>query len=368
MTVKTMVKGIVLVAVVALAGALVLDRVLSPDRPVTVTARFDNAAGLYEGNEVSILGIPVGRVLTIEPQGTHVAVAMEIDTGVDVPADVRAVAVSTSVLTDRHVELTPAYQGGPTLADGAVIDLDRTRTPIEFDRLLAMADTLALELEGDGTGDGPVARLLDVGAGMTAGSGVGIRAALGRLSDALRMSAEKGAVTGNEITTIVDNLSALADIAAANDVEIREFGEATRRLSTVLADARVGTGDTGTKLNEILAHAEQLLETHRDEVHSTVTNAESVTRAIVDYRNEVAEFLDLSPLLLGNAYNAIDQEHGAARVHAQLEKVFFDGHLVSQVCAALEMRDLGCTSGNLKDFGPGFGIASMLEGIAGLPR
>ena len=367
MTTKWLVKGVVLLAIVGLAVSFVLDRVLTSDRSVTVTARFDNAAGLYEGNEVSVLGIPVGRVSEIVPHGTHVAVTLEIDADIDVPADVHAVAVSTSVLTDRHVELTPVYRGGPTLADGTVIGPDRTRTPVEFDRLLAMADSLALELEGDGAGDGPVARLLDVGAGMTAGNGVGIRAALGRVSDALRMSAENGAMTENEITTIIDNLSVLTDIAAANDAEIREFGEATGRISAVLAETRIGTGDTGSKLNEILGQAEQLLVADRGAVNSAVTHAESVTRAIVDYRNEVAEFLDLSPLLLANAYNAIDQQHGAARVHAQLEKVFFDGHLVSQVCAALEIRDLGCTSGNLKDFGPGFGIASMLEGIAGLP-
>ncbi|MEU5844475.1 MCE family protein [Rhodococcus sp. NPDC047139] len=368
MTIKWVVRGIALLAIAGVTSFFVLDRVRTSEEAVTVTARFDNAAGLYEGNEVSVLGIPVGRVSAIAAHGTHVAVTMEIDAGIDIPADVQAVAVSTSVLTDRHVELTPVYRSGPTLEDGAVIGSDRTRTPIEFDRLLAMADTLALELEGDGAGNGPVARLLDVGEAMTAGNGVGIRAALGRLSDALRMSAEKGAITGNEITTIIDNLSVLTDIAAANDTEIREFGEATRRLGEVLADARIGEGDTGTKLNEILGQAEQLLESNRGAVQSTVTNAESVVRAIVDYRNEVAEFLDLSPLLLANAYNAIDQEHGAARVHAQLEKVFFDGHLVSQVCAALEMRDVGCTSGNLRDFGPGFGIASMLEGIAGLPR
>lgn len=367
MRIRRITGGVAVVAILALIVATIVT-VSMRDRSIVVTARFDNAAGLYEGNAVAVLGIPVGQVETIEPHGTHVAVTMRIDEGIDIPADVQAVAVSTSVLTDRHVELTPAYDSGPVLENDAVIGLDRTRTPVEFDRLLAMADTLALELEGDGEGNGPVARLLDVGAGMTAGNGVGIKNALSRLSDALRMSADKGEMTGNELTTIVDNLSVLTDIAAQNDAEIREFGEATRRLSAVLAEERIGTGDTGRKLNEILAQAEDLLVTNRDSVQATLVDAESVTRALADYRNEIAEFLDLSPLLLNNAFNAIDQEHGAARVHAQLEKVFFDGQLVSQVCALLAMRDLGCSSGILRDFGPGFGIASMLEGIAGLPR
>lgn len=359
---------IVIAAVVAVVGVVVAERVLSGPDSITITAKFDNAAGLYEGNTVSVLGIPVGRVTTVDARGTHVAVTMEVDAEIDIPADVQAVAVSTSVLTDRHVELTPVYAGGEVLQHDATIELDHTRTPIEFDRLLAMADTMALQLEGDGEGNGPVSRLLDVGVGMTAGNGVGIKSALGRLSEALKLSSDQGAATGNQLTTIVDNLSVLTSVAASNDADIREFGEATRRLSEVLAESGIGTGDTGTKLNEILTQADSLLQDNRGAMQSTMTNAQTVTRALADYRNEVGEFLDLAPLLLDNAYNAIDQETGAARVHAQLEKVFLDGELVSQVCNLLEVRDLGCRTGTLKDFGPGFGITSMLEGIAGLPR
>lgn len=367
---KTRTALVTLAATVALVlvGTFVAERMSSGPDSILVTANFDNAAGLYEGNDVSVLGIPIGRIVSIDPTGTHVAVGMEIDAGTEVPADVRAVAVSTSVLTDRHIELTPAYDGGAVLDHGATIGLEHTRTPIEFDRLLAMADTMAVELAGDGQGNGPVSALLDVGVGATAGNGVGIKSALGTLSQAMALSADRGAGTRNSITAIVDNLSVLSSAAAANDADIREFGEATKRLSEVLAESNLGAGTTGSQINEILQQADLLLQNHRDAVRSTVTGAQTVTRALADYRNEVGEFLDLTPLLMDNAYNAIDQETGAARVHAQLEKVFFDGELVSQVCNLLEVRDLGCTTGTVKDFGPGFGIASMLEGIAGLPR
>lgn len=71
---------------------------------------------------------------------------------------------------------------------------------------------------------------------------------------------------------------------------------------------------------------------------------------------------------MDNAYNAIDQENGGARVHAQLEKVFLDGQLVKEICNVLGLRQLGCSTGTLEDFGPDFGISGMLEGLAGLPR
>ncbi|WP_330153287.1 MCE family protein [Rhodococcus chondri] len=360
--------GIAAIAAVATVTFFGIRAAVPGDDTITVTAQFDNGAGLYVGNSVAVLGIPVGQVDVIHPRGTHVAVTMSIDADIELPADVQAVAVSTSVLTDRHVELTPVYRGGPTLGNGAVIGIERTRTPIEFDRLLAMADTLSLQLQGDGAGDGPVARLLAAGEEMTAGQGTGIGSALGELSEALRLGPDGGAQTRNELTEIIDNLASLSTAASANDQDIRDFGSAVYQLSNVLAESGIGFGDTGAQVNEILLQASELLLSNRESLQSTAANAETVTRALADYRREIAEFLDLTPLLMNNAYNAMDQENGGARVHAQLEKVAFDSQLVKEVCNLLGMRQLGCSTGALADFGPDFGIPSMLEGLAGLPR
>lgn len=334
----------------------------------TVIAQFDNGAGLYVGNTVAVLGLEVGEVTAIEPKGTHVAVTMKIDGSMDIPADAQAVAVSTSVLTDRHVELTPVYRGGDTLEDGAVIGLEHTRTPIEFDRLLAMGDTMALELQGDGEGSGPVAELLAAGAAMTDGQGTSIRSALGKLSEALAIGPDGGAKTRNELTAIVDNLAVLSEAAAANDQDIREFSEATSRISAVLAESGIGLGDTGTKVNEILLQVNDLLVANRGAVQSTVTNAETLTRALADYQREIGEFLDLTPLLLNNAHNVMDQETGGARVHGLLERVALDGQLVKEVCNLMGMQELGCNTGTVSDFGPDFGMSGMLEGLAGMHR
>ncbi len=333
---------------------------------ITVTAQFDNGAGLYVGNTVAVLGLEVGRVTAIDPQGTRVAVTMNIDGSVDIPSDVQAVAVSTSVLTDRHVELTPAYHGGDTLGDEAVIGLERTRTPIEFDRLLAMADTMALELQGDGEGNGAVAELLAAGAAMTDGQGSSIRSALGKLSEALKLGPDGGAETRNELTAIVDNLAVLSEAAAVNDQDIREFGEATSRISAVLAESGIGLGETGTMINDILLQANDLLVANRGAVQSTATNAETLTRALADYQREIGEFLDLTPLLLNNAHNVMDQENGGARVHGLLERVAFDSQLVKEVCNLMGMQNLGCDTGTVRDFGPDFGMSGMLEGLAGM--
>ena len=147
--------------------------------------------------------------------------------------------ISTSILTDRQIELTPPYRGeGPTLQNHDTIPLTKTKTPVEFARVLDVLDKLSpSSLQGDGKGNGPdCADVVDSGAAIADGNGQKMKIALGELSKALRLSADGGAETQDQLTTVVDNLSSLFDGAAANDATLRDFGSTVRDLSQVLAD------------------------------------------------------------------------------------------------------------------------------------
>ncbi|MFJ1454846.1 MCE family protein [Nocardia sp. N2S4-5] len=335
---------------------------------INVVARFDNAAGLYAGNPVDVLGMRVGEISGIVQRGTYIDVTMSIDKSVPIPADAMAVTVSDSVLTDRHIEFTPAYRGGPTLPDGAVLDTGRTRTPIEFDSVLAMADKLSRSLAGDGRGNGPVADIVGVGASVATGNNANLKAALDQLSRALRRGNDSGAATQDAITKIVNNLNTLSAAAAGNDQKIRDFGSAVHQMSTLLADLNLGTGDTGTELVEILTATTDLMEKNRDALRSTATGADVLFKSLADYNRNIAEFLDVFPLVTDNAYRVIDQEAGAARVHANVDKIALDGQMVKEVCNLLGLKQLGCDTGKASDMGPDFGVVAMLAGIAGLPE
>lgn len=365
MTARALVRTAAVVAM-ALGASGCSDASGPADRGMTITAQFDSASGLYEGNAVSVLGMRVGEVTKIVPTGRYVDVTVHVDAGVEIPADATAVTVSTSILTDRHIEFTPPYRGGPTLADGDTLSLARTRTPVEFDRVLTMIDRLAVQLRGDGHGGGPVADLLGVSAAMTTGNGPRIRDALGELSTALRMSQERGAPTGDAITAIVTNLDNLTKAAAENDETIRRFGSSVRQLSAVLAEERLGSGSTGAQMNQILTQTADLLETNRDALKSTAANTELVTRALADYRREVGEAFDLMPMLTDNVYNMIDPEKQAIRAHPVLDKIELNTQATKELCNLLGMKQLGCATGTIQDFGPDFGMTSMLEGLAGL--
>ncbi|MBO0853436.1 MAG: MCE family protein [Nocardia sp.] len=358
------VKWAVVIAIVVIAGVASVPLSLLGHQKLSVTAQFTDAAGLYQGNPVDVLGIKVGKIDSVTQKGDYVEVAMTIDDSIRIPADAKAVTVSDSVLTDRHIEFTPVYRRGPTLPDHAVLGPDRTRTPVEFDSLLSTADKLSRSLGGDGHGGGPLAGLVDVGAATTHNNGPDIKAALDELSKALRTGGDGGAATRDAVTRIVNDLNELTTTAAQNDRKVRDFGSAVHQMSDLLADLDLGSGQTGAKLNQILAQATDLMQKQRGTLSSTASNANVMVRSLADYKSNIGQFLDLFPLVTDNAYLAIDQQARAGRVHADIPRIALDGQMVKEVCNLLQLKQLGCATGTVWDQSPDFGVLAVLSGIA----
>ncbi|AQT79308.1 mammalian cell entry protein [Mycolicibacterium litorale] len=334
--------------------------------PITVTAQFDSASGLYEGNVVAVLGMPVGKITRITPRGGYVEVEFSVDRDVKVPADAQAVTVSTSILTERQIELTPPYTGGPTLSNHDTIGLTRTKTPVEFSRVLSVLDRVTKSLSGDGDGGGPLADVIDSSAAVVDGNGAQIKHALGELSTALRLSSEGGAQSREQITTIVRNLSSLFEAAAANDAKLREFASTLHLASQILDDEDIGSGNTGKRLNQLIEQAAEVLDAQRDTIKQTVLNGNTLAKTATDNQRELAELLDLAPMVADNIYNTIDQTNGAVRGHALVDKIVFDSQWTKEVCNLMGLRQLGCSTGTLQDFGPDFGLTYVLDGMAAM--
>ncbi|OBI06421.1 mammalian cell entry protein [Mycolicibacter heraklionensis] len=362
-------RGVKALVTALVAGALVAGAVAAYHfNPfgghITVTAQFDSAAGLYEDNVVAVLGMPVGKVKKVTPKGEYVEAELSIDRGVRIPADVNAVTINTSILTARQVELTPAYTGGPVLPNHSTIGLNRTRTPVAFDRVLDMLDKVSKSLGGDGKGNGPVADVINAGADIADGNGEQIKSALGELSRALRLSSDRGEATGDQLTTIITNLSSLMDAAARNDAKLRQFGSTTRQLSQMLADEDFGTGRTGRMLNEIVTQATSLIQANRDHLKQSVINGDIALTTMAEKRRELSELVDVLPLTLENLYNAVDTNNGAVRLHALVDKILVETQSTKELCNMMHLRQLGCSTGTLADYGPDFGLTYILDGLS----
>lgn len=188
-----------------------------------VCAEFDTTYGLYEDAPVTIRGVPVGSVAALEPAGDRVLVRMRIGER-PLPADVRAVVVNASLLTDRRVELVHAdYPGGALLPEDRCIARERTETPIGVSAALRSFTGLLDEMTRPGPDGVPPLQAVLAGADLELG-GLGPQ-----LRDQLRALAELTSspdVFMAELGAVLDNSAALTTFLT------REWGDITTTLTT----------------------------------------------------------------------------------------------------------------------------------------
>ena len=165
------------------------------------------------------------------PKGDSVLVEFEFDRKHSVPADAKAAVVAPSLVSDRYVQLFPAYEGGPKMGDGARIGLDRTAVPVELDRISQSLDDLLVALGPQGANEeGAFSRLLETGADNLEGQGEAIHDSNRDLSRAL----ETLSGGRNDLFGTVKNLQSFTSMLATNDQQVRRLNKDLATVSTQL--------------------------------------------------------------------------------------------------------------------------------------
>ena len=106
--------AVALVALLA-AGVFVVIKVSDTINRVNVVAYFDSSNGIFVGDDVVILGVPVGQIDKIEPEPERVKISFWYDSKYKVPADANAAILSPTLVTSRALQLTPVFTGGPVM-------------------------------------------------------------------------------------------------------------------------------------------------------------------------------------------------------------------------------------------------------------
>ncbi|MBL1075538.1 MCE family protein [Nocardia sp. 2] len=323
---------------------------------IRVSADFENVAGLYAGNEVAVLGVPVGTVDSVTPKGSYVQVVMSIDRGVQVPADAMAALVNPQLITNRHVELAPAYTGGETLRDGAHIPLPRTRVPVELDRILENFDQLGAALKGD-SDTGPMAsRVLFP---LLNGNGDRLRETLDNLSAAFEVTfANK-----DQIANTIIKLNEITQIIASNDQTVRDFSGRLTELVSLMGEQAPGLQAVLAQLEDFVTNTATLVGENEDQLAGALTRFVGITDQMRANARALTEIVDVGPLMFQNLANATSTEHQALRLHGLLDKVVLDNEILSMFCERVMMRVDGCRTGRIQDFGPDFGLTAALLGM-----
>ena len=111
-----------------------------------VVGYFTSAVGLYPGDQIRVLGVPVGKIESIEPRAEDVKVTMSVDSDIKIPQDAKAVIMAPNLVAARYIQLAPAYTGGPAMPAGASIELSRTAVPVEWDEVKEALSDLAKQI------------------------------------------------------------------------------------------------------------------------------------------------------------------------------------------------------------------------------
>jgi phospholipid/cholesterol/gamma-HCH transport system substrate-binding protein len=290
----------------ALLGALVL--VVLPDGGSrTVRAEFVRAVGLYEGSDVRILGVKVGEVTEVEPTGDRVEVELSYDDEYKVPADAKAVVVAPSVVSDRYVQLTPVYQGGPTLADDARIGLERTAVPVELDRIFGSLNDLNVAMGPEGANkNGALSRLLAVGADNLDGQGQKINRTLRDFSLAI------GTLSDNKdsLFATVRNLQVFTTALANSDSQVRAFNRDLASVADQLAAEREELALALKHLAIALGEVASFVKENRKNLTTDIEGLADITGTLAKQKDALAEVLEAGPVALSNLQNAYNPSSG----------------------------------------------------------
>lgn len=320
MTTKTrlgrdLARGVAIAVVAALVVAAALWWLLVDANQRRYTAVFTGVVGLYEDNDVRVLGVKVGHVDSVEPQGDLVRVQMLVDREIKLPSNAKAVIVAPSLVSDRYVQFTPAYTGGPEMAEGTVLPRDRTATPLEVDDLYASLNRVSTTLGPNGANkNGALSDLLDTLAKNADGNGQALHdtiTQLGRLGETLSGSDE-------DLFATVDNLQKFTSALAASDDQVNQFNEQAADVSRFLADERGDLAAAVQQLGIALGAVQKFINSNRSHLKSNVDKLASVTKVLVDQRAALSEVLDIAPVALSNIINSYNGSSGTLDARADL--------------------------------------------------
>jgi virulence factor Mce-like protein len=295
----TVVVAIALSLVIVGGVALVVRQTVF--KPTTITAYFTTATAIYPGDEVRISGVKVGSIASIEAKGTQTKMTLNVDRDVPVPADAKAVIVAQNLLAARYVQLAPAYlTSGPRMQDGAIIPVDRTAVPVEWDEVKAQLMRLATDLgPKSDVSTTSTARFIESTANALNGNGTKLRETLAQLSGVGRILADG---SGN-IVDIIKNLQVFVTALRDSNTQIVQFQDRLASLSSVLDDGTANLDAAFKDLSVALGDVQRFIAGSRDQTAEQIQRLGNVTQNLVDHYKDLEQVLHVTPNALANGYN-----------------------------------------------------------------
>ncbi|MHA6624479.1 MCE family protein [Pseudonocardia sichuanensis] len=245
--------AIVLVVVLAFNGPAIFGG------GTTYQAEFAEAAGLADGDMVTVAGVEAGRVDSVELAGDRVLVTFTVDEAWVGDRTSASIDIRT-LLGAKRLALDP--QGEEQLDPDRPIPLERTASPFDvveaFDGLSGTLDALDTD----------------------------------QLSRSLDTLAETFRDTPPEVRGALDGLSRLSTTIASRDEEIRTLLAGTHELSGVLADRNAEVEKLLRDGNLLLAELQRRREAISRLLDGTIALSEQLRGLVADNREQLRPTLE----------------------------------------------------------------------------
>lgn len=302
----------VIVAVLLLAATFFVFTGGEGDK--TLTAHFSRAVAVYEGSEVRLMGVRIGSVNAVVPEGDSVRIEMSYDSRYKLPAGAKAMIVTPTLVADRFVQISPAWTEGAVMQDGADIPLDKTASPVEIDRIYKSLAELSDALGPNGVNKtGALDELISAGANALRGQGKLANETITNLSAAAQVFGDNSGA----LFSSVRQLSELTEVLAANDRFVNEFMADLAGVSTQLAGERDELKAALAALARSVGTVRSFVKDNKQLVEAEIKELSTVIGAVAKEKDALGTALQLAPLGLGNLTTAFDVKTGSIGARVQ---------------------------------------------------
>jgi phospholipid/cholesterol/gamma-HCH transport system substrate-binding protein len=302
----------VVVAVLAVLAAFLGYRMYQKATTTNVSAYFDNTLALYPGDRVQIMGVKVGSIDSIEPAGDRMKVNFHYDKQYKVPAQATASVLNPTVVASRVLQLDPPYTGGDVLADNAVIPMERTRTPVEWDDIRGQLDKLVKELgpQAGKAGDkGALGGFVDSLADNLSGKGRDINDTFRALSDAVATLNEGR----GDLFATTKALAVFVNALHQSDQQLVALNTDLATFTGSLTNSDQEVANAVQEIDSLLKTARKFVDDNGSLLSRNINNLADVTNSLMqpDARNGIETALHVYPTLSANVNQIYHPTHGA---------------------------------------------------------
>ncbi|MGY3554785.1 MCE family protein [Williamsia sp. R60] len=297
---RTRLVGVIAVVVAVVVAAVVILRVVVTEPHNTLVGYFSSSNGIYVGDDVRILGVPVGSVEKIEPRPGDTKITFSVDEKYKVPANAKAAILSPSLVSARSIALVPGYTGGPTLDNGAVIPLERTAVPVEWDDFRAQIEKLTASVgPSEGNGQSAPGELIDTAAANLRGEGLTVNSTLTKMSEALSILGDKS----TDIFSTVRNLQVFVSALSSSSDLMAQLNAQLADVSTLLSNEPNEVAQATTALDGAIVDVGTFVAENRDRMSTTTAQLTSVTTALQQSKSDLEQTLHVAPTAFQNFVN-----------------------------------------------------------------